>query len=1247
MGPRRPPVEQAGGSGGSVVRPHSPTTGEPRGLNARAISQEKADLHQRPGLFQRGSNTGAVPTTAAALSPTTHQQSSQPRERHGSGIQGGVLSGVAPPAAWKKKEGEVGPDAPLRTPRSPLDADAGSAWERRGPSLNEAFSSARNRTTRTTPLEEGSVEAVQQQQQEPPLPLPSANGHWSRFGRKDRPPGEGPIGPPADGSAGFGKFAGYDRKRERQASAAGTPAARKTTDSAINGVASQSGATMNAAEILQSESQQPLSAHVSSVAPETAGTEQEQSFEPASVDSQTVTEPDLAQHASSILGSLRLDEDVDLLSSRDGLGQPVQTEDDASWSPSSAQWLYRDPQGDIQGPFTATDMQSWYEGQYFTDDLMIKRTEDQELRPLAQVLAFIGNKETPFLVRPSEYVGHRLLQERTLQDLVALRMREQQQHQQQYPFHQQQSHMHPHHHHHQHQQHQQPHTPSLDRIPNDVFGGGGAPMNFLDQGFGQMPASPFAANGTLFGAGAANAVPGSPFAGDFDPRFRLRNQDEYLAMVRQRELEEHRQRTAASPFAAHLGVAQSPGGVGSPWIQPSFGASQLWDSNLQPGQQQHLHQQHQQQQQQAGNGVGFHQQQPYDHAEIYREPFDAAQNLQQGQQEPQQHHQHQEETIQERETEQQQQQEELAQAAEKEQVQEQKEHGNDVAASTDVQVDDHENVVPREPEVVAQEPEESSPEQIWPQSPTAVQFASEPVVTQADELKQQHQQQLEMIDSPSRKKNRRQRGKHTDDSSQRQQSDKASQAPHSGGAGNVKVVSEDDFRRQQQQDGAYQDGQSQQVPLSAWMTDSSSETPSAAAGAKAPWAGAAESQGGAVSGTSLREIQEAEARQAEARKAALAERQRALAANRSSSSSNTQSVPTSMTWGLASVPPSVNRTDSPPSGGTPAAPVWNAGNRQTPKKTLTEIQEEEKKRAQRVKDAQGGQAGLTTPTRPKGYADLATRHVQGVPGSTSHASPSSGGSWSVVGAGGKPSTPTGPSAATSQPVAHAAATASAARPASSVVPQGPAALRANSGGSPWTVAGSGSATTPVRPSGLPTNAVRAGSLPLATARPRGAAQGTLNAATTAPTASAASAPSAAASGTPGASPEFLQYCREQLKGLNVKVDDFIEMLLTFPLDPAPDMVDIIAESVYTNSSTLDGKRFAADFVGKRKLDAANSRTGGGAGLSRTNGTAGGSKGTGDMLRSQQSAHQQQHAHAVAQAQQQHHQQTGGAGSTLR
>lgn len=44
------------------------------------------------------------------------------------------------------------------------------------------------------------------------------------------------------------------------------------------------------------------------------------------------------------------------------------------------------------------------------------------------------------------------------------------------------------------------------------------------------------------------------------------------------------------------------------------------------------------------------------------------------------------------------------------------------------------------------------------------------------------------------------------------------------------------------------------------------------------------------------------------------------------------------------------------------------------------------------------------------------------------------------------------------------------------------------------------------------------------------------------------------------------------------------MLLQFPLDPSSDVIEIIADTVNANSGTLDGRRFALDFVSKRKLD---------------------------------------------------------------
>lgn len=51
------------------------------------------------------------------------------------------------------------------------------------------------------------------------------------------------------------------------------------------------------------------------------------------------------------------------------------------------------------------------------------------------------------------------------------------------------------------------------------------------------------------------------------------------------------------------------------------------------------------------------------------------------------------------------------------------------------------------------------------------------------------------------------------------------------------------------------------------------------------------------------------------------------------------------------------------------------------------------------------------------------------------------------------------------------------------------------------------------------------------------------------------------------------------------VDEFLDMLLSFPLNPSPDVEEIIAEAVYANSKMLDGRRFATDFLVRRKKDA--------------------------------------------------------------
>lgn len=97
--------------------------------------------------------------------------------------------------------------------------------------------------------------------------------------------------------------------------------------------------------------------------------------------------------------------------------------------------------------------------------------------------------------------------------------------------------------------------------------------------------------------------------------------------------------------------------------------------------------------------------------------------------------------------------------------------------------------------------------------------------------------------------------------------------------------------------------------------------------------------------------------------------------------------------------------------------------------------------------------------------------------------------------------------------------------------------------------------------------------------------------------------------------EFLSWLNESLKGLNHSVsgmstfslismhhfhllfpavEEIMHMLLSFPIDADAAIREIISETIYTNSTTMDGRRFADEFVSRRKSDAIASTKNGGA-----------------------------------------------------
>ncbi len=136
-----------------------------------------------------------------------------------------------------------------------------------------------------------------------------------------------------------------------------------------------------------------------------------------------------------------------------------------------------------------------------------------------------------------------------------------------------------------------------------------------------------------------------------------------------------------------------------------------------------------------------------------------------------------------------------------------------------------------------------------------------------------------------------------------------------------------------------------------------------------------------VSGPSLRDIQEAEAKVAEVKKAADAKARAAAQATVVSQSE--ADLIQNMSWGLPSKPIGA------PSNITSSAPVWGQGD-VVVKKTLKQIQEEEERRQKVLVAAKlAASNGVTT---RRGYADLAA--VPSAP-----VAPQPG--WSTVGAGGK------------------------------------------------------------------------------------------------------------------------------------------------------------------------------------------------------------------------------------------------------
>lgn len=99
--------------------------------------------------------------------------------------------------------------------------------------------------------------------------------------------------------------------------------------------------------------------------------------------------------------------------------------------PAQDKWYYQDPQGDLQGPFTASEMAEWFNAAYFSATLLVRRQCDDSFYRLGELVQSL-NGANPFLpgatpripplkqeVAPPD--NNELLQYQLLQRQLALR----------------------------------------------------------------------------------------------------------------------------------------------------------------------------------------------------------------------------------------------------------------------------------------------------------------------------------------------------------------------------------------------------------------------------------------------------------------------------------------------------------------------------------------------------------------------------------------------------------------------------------------------------------------------------------------------------------------------------------------------------------------------------------------------------------------------------------------------------------
>ncbi|KAF7729266.1 hypothetical protein EC973_004796 [Apophysomyces ossiformis] len=791
-------------------------------------------------------------------------------------------------------------------------------------------------------------------------------------------------------------------------------------------------------------------------------------------------------------------------------------------------WFYRDPSGNIQGPFEAQEMQEWYKAGFFSATLLVKREDEARFEPLASLIRMVGNEDQPFLVPyPQAATGASTVNSR--HDLSGALP-----------------------------SHTRGITESFGRGPSSattmfgsaaaldspganlfgaVSGGGdvsagygskyhpfggisGISSSFLNQPMSPNPTTPqgpsvLQGHFNSFGSSLLGTREGVSPWGEVPrtPSWLANNQNDVFASANlgmspllQRQQQQQQQPTMSPLFASNMG---SNSGLldYQRAMNDQLEQHQHYMQLLQQKQQQHLQFQQQLQQQQLQQQQLQHQQQQTE----YSSPMLQTQQL------------------------------DLQQNAFKKQVQSLEQAsalspvvraananalggwssvpgtplGTDAPSSPWGSI-----VAPAIPSKVSEELSSKAPGAQSPRAPSSPQVKYQPTSQQktATTEKDQDSTQTDGIVQSVANINIED---NNDDwktpvaspvTKQQTPPKKMTTSPTISFPA-VKPVSLREIQAEEmrKQEEIKQKAKAANVTHAPTTVSTESVPPKAAGWNSAPWA-----RESVAKGPSLREIQELEAKEAEIRKEA--ERQAAESTIQQGSHTNA-SPSTNLSWGVV-VPPKASTTNgtSVTSSSSSISPAWGATS--APKKTLREIQQEEEEALKKKAKAQ--QASLmtsnlgATPSTVKGYA--------GVAGTAKISSQNNGGAWTTVTSNRSTAKVVASSTTSSITTATQSATARSSQS------NGSASL----------------ASTP--------------SQPAASRRVENEQK--------------------------SPSDDFCRWCKQTLRGLNagVNADEILQMLLSFPLDGSS--AEIIQDIIYANSTSMDGRRFAEEFMKRRKADLA-------------------------------------------------------------